>query len=687
MTDPGMTDPGMTGPDLSRPGPHAPNRPGTGAARGVGERLPGDTAAADRLPVADAARCRQVLRDLLRPQRGAALVGLAALLVATAAGLLVPPLLGRIVDVVAGHRPDTGLTRPVAGIALAALIQGLLTPIGLTRVAAAGETVLAGLRERFLERALLLPPDRVEQAGSGDLTSRVTTDVTRISEAVREAVPDFVRAGLTIALTLLAVAALDWRFLPAVAVAAGVQFVAVRAYLRRAGRVYAAQRAAAGQQQQHLLETISGAATVRAFRLADRHLPRVASASSRTIERTLDGVTLQTTFATRLNLAEFVGLAGVLGIGFVLVRDGAVSVGTAATAAFWLYGLFTPVGVVLFLIDEMHSAAASLARLVGVVDLPGPGGTGVGAGAIPAAEKGRSSEEGSGAGEGSGTETGRSREARPGSREARPGSRAAHPGTGAGPGDETDSRPPTGPVAITLERLGHTYQPGHPVLADIEVQIPAGHRVAVVGASGAGKTTLARLIAGVHRPTSGSVRLGDQDLAELDPVAVRRAVALVTQEVHVFAGRLSDDLRLARPGAREAELLDALEQVQATDWVQVLPHGPDTVVGAGGHPLTAAQAQQVALARLILTDPGVAVLDEATAEAGSAGARTLERAAEQALAGRTAVVVAHRLAQAVTADRVLMLAGGRITEQGTHAELLSAGGDYAKLWEAWSRPD
>jgi ATP-binding cassette subfamily C protein len=154
--------------------------------------------------------------------------------------------------------------------------------------------------------------------------------------------------------------------------------------------------------------------------------------------------------------------------------------------------------------------------------------------------------------------------------------------------------------------------------------------------------------------------------------------------VHVFAGPLAEDLRMARPQATEPELRAALAQVGALDWADALPDGLHTVVGSGGHALTAVQAGQLALARLVLADPPVAILDEATAEAGSAGARVLEAAARQALAGRTALVVAHRLTQAADADGVLLLDGGKVVESGTHAELLAARGQYSALWAAWS---
>lgn len=231
---------------------------------------------------------------------------------------------------------------------------------------------------------------------------------------------------------------------------------------------------------------------------------------------------------------------------------------------------------------------------------------------------------------------------------------------------------------MRLRGIRHAYDGGPEVLHGVDLEIAPGERVAVVGTSGAGKTALGAVLAGVHRPTAGTVEIGGVGLDEI--ADLRRHVALVTQEVHVFAGTVADNLRLARPGATDDELTAALRAVEA-------PLALTDVVGDGdGGELSATRAQQLALARLVLADPAVAVLDEATAEAGSAGARTLERAAAAALAGRTAVVIAHRLTQAATADRVVVLDKGRIVEAGRHDELVAAGGHYADLWSAWAAP-
>ncbi|MFD3648397.1 ABC transporter ATP-binding protein [Streptomyces cyaneofuscatus] len=572
---------------------------------------------AELLPIATGARTRAALRTLIRPDRGRAILGLGVLVGATALGLLVQPLLGRIVDIVADGRPADALTLPVVLLLVVAVVQGVTTTLGLTQVARLGETVLARLREQFIERALQLPADRLERAGAGDLTARVTGDVARVAEAVRSALPEMARSVLAIVLTLGAMALLDVRFLLAALLAVPVQALTARWYVRRAVTVYADQRVANGAQQQQLLETIGGAVTVRGHRLEEQHTEKSAARSRRAVELTMRSVHLVLGFYARLHIAEYIGLAAVLVTGFFLVRDGSVSIGTATAAALYFHSLFGPVNAALVLLDDAQSAAAGLARLVGVTDLKES------AVRLP---------------------------------QQRTGSTSA--------------------AAVTVDAVSHAYGPGRTVLHEVSLTLRAGEHVALVGTSGAGKSTLARLVAGVQQPTGGTVSVAEGKTAP--------SVVLVTQEVHVFTGTLAEDLRLARPDATDADLRTALAIVHALEWAEALPEGLATVVGEGGHRLDPARAQQLALARLVLADPPVAVLDEATAEAGSAGARTLERSAEAALAGRTALVVAHRLTQAVAADRIVVLEAGRVVESGTHDELRTADGPYATLWHAWS---
>ncbi|WP_079125377.1 ABC transporter ATP-binding protein, partial [Streptomyces lushanensis] len=430
------------------------------------------------LPTASARRTRAAVRELLRPHR---LLGLAALLTtlgATAVGLVVQPVLGHIVDVVTEARPVGAITVPVTLLAAVAVVQGAATGLGLSLVSRLGETVLARLRERFVDRALHLPLEQVEGAGSGDLTARVTGDVSLIADAVRNALPELTRSVLAIVLTLGALALLDWRFLLAALLAVPVQAHTARWYTRNAAPLYAEQRIAYGAQQQQLLDSIGGAPTVRAFRLEKEHTERVTERSRSVVALTMRGVHLVLRFYSRLHLAEFTGLAAVLVAGFLLVRAGAVSIGTATAAALYFHSLFTPVNSALMLIDDAQSATAGLARLVGVADLP-------------------------------------------------PAARVERPAV---PRD----------ASVALGGIGHAYQTGHPVLHGVDLTIEPRERVALVGASGAGKTTLAKITAGVHRPSEGTVRIGGAELDSLDRATLHRTVALITQDVHVFAGPLAD---------------------------------------------------------------------------------------------------------------------------------------------------
>jgi ATP-binding cassette, subfamily C, bacterial len=567
------------------------------------------------LPIAILARTRGALGELVRPHRGLLAATTAVLLAASVAMLLVPPLLGRIVDAVIA-RGAAGLVDGLALALLGALVtNALFSSVGEVLVARLGENVLASLRERVVRRALDVPLADVERAGSGDLLQRVGGDIAVISEGVRRSVPVVATSLLDVGLTLVGLAVLDWRLALAGLVPLPIWVLVTRWYLRTSGPLYARERAAEGLRTQSLLAGVGGAATVRAFRRRTVQLARIDEQSAAAVDAAMRASTAQSRFGAVMNGAEMLGVLAILVTGFWLVRADAVTVGAATAAALYFLRLFDPIGIMLFLLDEAQSAGAALARLVGVTDMPAP-----------------------------------------------PPPRA--PRT---PHD----------ASVRLTGVRHAYDGGPEVLHGIDLEVAPGERVAVVGASGAGKTTLGAVLAGVHTPIAGTVEIGGVPPAEI--AEPRRHVALVTQEVHVFAGTVADNLRLARPDASDAELASALRTVGA-------PLEPADAVGDGGDELSATRAQQLALARLVLADPAVAVLDEATAEAGSAGARELERAAAAALAGRTAVVIAHRLTQAAAADRVVVLDKGRIAESGPHDRLVGAGGPYAALWAAWAAP-
>jgi ATP-binding cassette subfamily C protein len=570
------------------------------------------------LPIASSRRTWAALRTEVRRLPMLTLATVATCVGASAAGLVAPWVLGVMIDDIAAGAARNTVLWAASVIAIAAVGAGVLTGVSAALLSRLGETVLARLRERVLDRTLHLPAATLDKVGAGDLLSRVGDDVSVVTTALVTTGPALVSALCTIVLTGAGMFALDWRLGLAGLVAAPMYALAVRWYLPRSGPYYARERVAIGERAQAMVSSLQSGATVRAYRLEAAHTAAANDRSRAAMDLSIGVFRLFTRLVGRMNRAELVGLAAILVTGFLLVRADAVTVGATTAAALYFHRLFNPIGAVIIEFDEIQAAGASLARLVGVASLDRP---------------------------------------RTPVRVREPADRA-----------------------LELHGVGHRYDDGPLVLAGVSVRIAPGERLAVVGATGAGKSTLAGIAAGLLEPVAGAVCLGGVPMGELD----RRHIAMLSQEVHVFSGPLVADLRLARPGAGTADVLAALEVVGATAWVRALPAGLDTVVGESAHHLTAAQAQQVALARLVLADPTVAILDEATAEAGSAGARELERAALAATAGRTTLIVAHRLTQAELADRVLVLDGGRVVETGAHADLVRAGGCYAELWRSWT---
>jgi ABC-type multidrug transport system fused ATPase/permease subunit len=591
------------------------------------------------LPVANTEDVRRYARVLVRrhPRGLAAALGLHAL--AAAAGLVAPRLLGDLVEGISRGTSTVTVDRVALAIGAFVLAQSVLVRLAHLSSARLGERVLAELREEFVDRILALPLSTVERAGTGDLLTRTSRDVSALSQTVRFAVPETLIAAVTTGFIIGALLLTGPLLALPCLLAVPVLWAGTRWYLRRAPAGYLRENAAYSDITDGISETVEGSRTTEALRQQARRRVRTDGDIGRSYAAERYTLFLRTVFFPVAEIGYVVPVVATLIIGGWFHLKGWVTLGQVTAATLYVQQLVDPVDRLLSWLDELQVGGASMARLLGVAG-PRPGSA-----TAPAAAPGSATAPGRASG---GTEL-------------------------AGGGDRQ----------LAARDVRYAYRAGRDVLHGVTLVPEPGEKLAMVGPSGAGKSTLGRLLAGVHAPRTGSVTVAGRPLADLPLDELRSHVALVTQEHHVFIGTLRENVAMVRPGAGEADVRQALAAVDALDWADALPEGLATVVGSGGHPLSPAQAQQLALARLVLADPHTLVLDEATSLIDPRTARELERSLAAVLAGRTVIAIAHRLFSAHDADRVAVVEDGRIAELGSHDELVAAGGSYAALWRSW----
>ena len=572
------------------------------------------------LPIADGPELRaQAARLGRRHKRG--VLGVVGLhALAATAGLAGPPILGRLVESVKDGTTSGHIDRLVLVLAVFLVTQTILTWFARRASFVLSETMFAELREDFMRRVLALPLSTVERAGTGDLVSRTTADVDALARTIRFAVPETLIAAVT---TVLTVAAAVWvNPLAALPCVTGVPALVLgtRWYLKRAPAGYLWERAAYATLTGTVGETVEGGRTIDALGLREERVGRIDADLANAYRAERRTLYLRTVWFPTAEFAYVLPVAASLAWGGWLFANGHATLGEVTAVALYVVQLADPVDRLISWLDEIQVGATSFARIVGIA-------------------------------------------------------RVEPDRTATGEEPEGDR--------LRAHDVRYAYVAGRDVLHGIDFDLRPGERVAVVGPSGAGKSTLGRLLAGIHPPRSGRVEVGGVSLVDLPLDTLRQEVALVTQEHHVFVGTLAENLRLARPSAGAERLEVALEAVDALAWARALPDGLETTVGAGGHPLTPAQAQQLALARLVLADPHTLVLDEATSLLDPRAARHLERSLASVLRGRTVVAIAHRLHTAHDAERVAVVEDGLLSELGTHDELVARGGSYAALWSSW----
>lgn len=572
-----------------------------------------------------------LLRSLLAGHRARVAMAALVLLVKEGAVQAGPLLVAYAIDqgVPAFRAGDHGPVVAVAlGYLLCASLSGLLQYVFVRGAARINQDVLLDLRGRIFRHAQVLSVDFHERYTSGRLISRSTTDVESLRELLSEGLQELI--GVLLSFVSIA-AVLLWLDLGigAVAVASFVPLhLLVGLYRRRAGAVYAERSTAIAGVIVKFAETMNGIRPVRAFRREEINDAEFAALNHRHERSNGDALLEMARYVVGSRLVANTAVAGMCLWGAHRVASGSLRLGVLAAAVLYMRRLYDPIDRLGMFLNSYESAAASLAKIAGLLAQE-PG--------VPETAAPRPLPDRSGS-----------------------------------PGRE-----------VVFEGVRFAYRTGGEVLPTMNLTIPAGQTVAVVGATGAGKSTLAKLLARFYDPSDGAVRLDGVDLRDLSTPELRRGVVMVTQEAFLFSGTVAENIAIGRPDASRAEIEEAARAIGAHEFITALPDGYDTDVRKRGGRISAGQRQLVAFARALLADPAVLILDEATSSLDVPGERAVQRAMDTVLAGRTAVVIAHRLSTVEVADRVLVMESGRVVEDGTPSALVTGEGRYAGLHRAW----
>jgi len=575
-------------------------------------------------------RSRLLLTDLLRPYRRGVAWTAAAIVVASLAALAGPWLVGVAIDSgfppVLAHGDPVPLLRIAAVFAVTVVVQAVATRMFVTMTGRVGQSVVLELRRRLFWHMLRLPVAFHEGYTSGRVISRQTSDVEAISDLFEEGLDSLISAALTLVLVGTGMLLLDWR-LALVVLAGFVPLAWLSAWYRReSATAYRRIRESNALMIVHFVETFGGLRAVQAFRREGRNAEIFDGLTYDYARATRRSSQLISIFAPGISLVANVIIGVVLCYGGLLVIDGDMKVGVLASFLLYLQRFFDPLQDVSQFYNAFQGAASALEKISGVLE-----------------------EE-------------------PSVAEPADPSRIASAASGR---------------RVQFEAVRFGYREAI-VLPDFELDIPAGQTVALVGETGAGKTTVARLLARFYDPDAGRVLLDGTDLRDLPDQVLRQEIVLITQESFLFEGTVAENIRLGRPAATDAEVTAAARAIGAHEFIAALPDGYATKVGKRGGRLSAGQRQLISFARAFIAAPGVLVLDEATALLDIPSERLVQSALQTVLAGRTALIIAHRLSTVAIADRVLVLHAGRIVEDGSPADLLGGDGEYADLHARWA---
>jgi len=552
--------------------------------------------------------------------RGRILIGFGFIVVGAVAQAAGPFLIGRAIDhaILRGDRP--GLTRIMLAL-LAVYAVGTLASRGqVWQVGAIGQHVLASLRARLFDRFQRLPLGFYDRRPVGDLMSRVINDVDTLNQLLSQGLVQLLGSLFSLIGILIAMLALDLPLALVSFLIIPIMLLVTSAFARRARKAFRTTRETVGDVTAELQEEITGVREAQAFNRTEENIARFRKRNAANRTANVQAVAITSAFSPTIDVLSTLATALVIGFGGYLVFHGSLTVGVLAAFLIYVQQFFRPVQLASQVYTQLQAALAGSERIYAILD-----------------------EE----------------------------SEAADP-----PGT-----PVLGHVAgaIAFENVTFAYNPDQPVLHDVSFQIAAGQTVALVGQTGAGKTTIANLIPRFYDVTRGAVLVDGQDVRAVTRASLRRQIAIVLQEPFLFSGTIAENIRYGNLSATREQIEDAARAVDAHGFIAALPDGYETVLGAGGGTLSQGQRQLLAFARAILAEPRILILDEATSNIDTRTEATIQRALGTLLAGRTSIVIAHRLSTIRSADLILVVEGGEIVERGTHDELLRQNGRYADL--------
>ena len=595
--------------------------------RGVAAEDIDEVAATKSIVLRD--RSRRLLGSLLRPHRRTLIAILVVVLIENAARLAVPFLVKEGIDkgippMKAGDGPSILIGIIVAVVAIVA-VQAVTRQAFVIMAGRVGQQTLLELRRRLFKQFQRLTPAFHDRYTSGRVISRSTSDVDAIEEMLDTGFDGLITAALTLLGTAVMLLVLDLE-LGLIALLSFPFLLALTVWFRRQSALtYRRTRVTIAALIVHFVESMTGIRAVQAFRRERRNEELFAEVNDDNRVANENAFRLVALFMPGIKLIGNITIAAVLLIGAYRVFDGAITIGVLTAFLLYLRQFFEPMQEISQFYNSFQSASAALEKLSGVLE------------------------------------------------------------------EEPEVEEPVDPVALgrvrgelCFDRVGFEYQPDRPVLPGLDLHVPAGQTLALVGTTGAGKTTIAKLLARFYDPTSGTVRLDDIDLRRIADDDLRRDVVMVTQENFIFAGTIADNIRLGKPDATDDEVRRAADAIGASSFIEAMPLGYDTQVESRGGRLSAGQNQLIAFARAFLADPAVLILDEATSSLDVPSERLVQRALRTILADRTSIIIAHRLTTVEVADRVVVLEHGRIVEDGAPHDLIAAGeGQYARLHDAW----